>query len=205
MWTPPRDVVVPPVPWRRVVLIVVAAAAALAALVLLVVLPAAADRDTAQRRAQDAAAERHAAFLASVDRDQRPHRAAGRRDPGRTAAPEDRIAARAALLQSAGELIRRDANARTSRHVLDVACEPFPRVLHARPPTEALAQSAAAYDCTAVTARFGDSSTPGGEGVIGIPFRLVTRFDTGRLAWCRVVPLSDRDRLEHPLPGACRR
>jgi hypothetical protein len=40
--------------------------------------------------------------------------------------------------------------------------------------------------------------------VIGIPFRLVADFDRGRYAFCRVVPLSDRDRLAHPLPDACR-
>jgi hypothetical protein len=43
------------------------------------------------------------------------------------------------------------------------------------------------------------------EGVIGIPFRLVAEFTRGRYAFCRVVPLSDQDRLSHPLPDACRR
>jgi hypothetical protein len=205
MWTPPRGVVVPPVPWRRVIGVAVAVVAALAAVVVLVVVPAAENRDAAQRRAQDAAAKQHAAFLESVDRDQRPHRGTGPRDPGRTATPQDRIAARTALVESAGKLIRRGATALTSKRILGVACEPFPRVLRAGKPTEDLARRVAAYDCTAVTARFGDASTPGGAGIIGIPFRLVTHFDTGSLAWCRVIPLSDRDRLAHPLPRACRR
>jgi hypothetical protein len=181
------------------------AAAALAALVLLVVLPAAGNRDAAERRAQEAEAARHAAFLAAVDRDQRPHRATGNPDPGRAAAQRRRIATRVALLERAGELIRRDAVGLTSKRILDVACEPFPRAVRGQEPTKDLGRAMATYDCTAVTARFGDSSTPGGAGIIGIPFRLVTRFDTGRLAWCRVVPLSDRDRLAHPLPSACRR
>lgn len=202
IWTPPRGVVVPPLSWRKVVAVAVGVVAALVALVLLVVLPAAENRDIAQRRTRHAAAERHAAFLESVDRDQRPHRGTGPPDPGRTATPQDRIAARAALLESAGRLIRRDA--RTSKRILEVACEPFPRVLGSRKPTEELARRAATYECTAATARFGDSSTPGGAGIIGIPIRLVTHFDTGRLAWCRVIPLADRDRLAHPLPKACR-
>jgi hypothetical protein len=178
--------------------------AALAAVALLVVLPAAGNRDAAERRAQRAAAERHAALLAAVDRDQRPRRGSGRPDPGRGAAPRERIAARGALLDAAEQLIGRDAGALTTKRILDVACEPFPRTLHAKQPTQDLGRDVAAYDCTAVTARFGDSSTPGGAGIIGLPFRLVTRFATGAFAWCRVVPLSDSDRLAHPLPRACR-
>jgi hypothetical protein len=204
MWTPPRDVVVPPVPWRKVVAGAAAVVAALAAVVVLVVLPAAGTRGAAQQRADAAAARHHAAFLDSVDRDQRSHRATGPRDPGRTAAAGDRIAARAALVESAGRLIRRDAAGLTSKRILGVACEPFPRALHAKKPAQDLARAAAAYDCTAVTARFGDASTPGGAGIIGIPFRLVAHFDAGRAAWCRVIPLSDEDRLRHPLPSACR-
>ena len=59
----------------------------------------------------------------------------------------------------------------------------------------------ARYQCVAVTSRFGEGDQ---RGVIGIPFRLVADFAAGRYAFCRVVPLSDRDRLTHPLPRACR-
>jgi hypothetical protein len=204
IWTPPRGVVVPPLSWRRVAGLIVAVVAALAAVVVLVVLPVAGNRHTAQQRSREAAAERHAAFLVSVDHDQRAHRGRGLPDPGRTATPRERRAARAALLESAEKLIRRDASALTSKHILDVACEPFPRALRSQTPVEELARPVATYDCTAVTARFGDSSTPGGAGIIGIPFRLVARFTAGTVAYCKVVPLSDSDRLAHPLPRACR-
>ena len=60
-----------------------------------------------------------------------------------------------------------------------------------------LARPAAAYDCLAVQSRFD-------TGAIGTPFRLVVHFDTGRFAWCEIIPLGDRDRLSHPLPDACR-
>jgi hypothetical protein len=81
-------------------------------------------------------------------------------------------------------------------------CEPFPRGSAPRPPERDLGRRAAVYQCVAVTSRFGQGTEQ--EGVIGIPFRLVADFARGRYAFCRVVPLSDRDRLTHPLPDACR-
>jgi len=53
-----------------------------------------------------------------------------------------------------------------------------------------------------VTAAFGSGAT--GRGLIGIPFRLVVRCSEGTFAYCRIVPLGDRDRLAHPLPSARR-
>jgi hypothetical protein len=183
LWTPPRDAVVPPVPWRKVavggVLLVVAAGVALAAL-----LNAESDRDAAARRGERAAAQRHAAFLESVDRRQAPRRGRG------TAGPES-VAARRALLAAA----RADISAGAGNR--DVDCEPFPRTLDSTPPVADLAQPAAAFDCLAVKSRFA-------TGSIGTPFRLVVHFDSGRYAWCEIVPLGDQDRLSHPLPDACR-
>ena len=113
LWTPPRDAVVPPVPWKRIVigavvlLVVVGAAAA-------VFLPGVADdRQAAREREQRAAAARHAATLASADREQRPRRGRGQADPGDRAAAERRTAARRALLASAESRIGVDAHART--------------------------------------------------------------------------------------------
>ena len=60
------------------------------------------------------------------------------------------------------------------------------------------------YQCIAITAEFGGAAAPGKGGIIGIPFRLVVHFGSGRMTWCRVVPLDARDRLEHQLPAACR-
>jgi hypothetical protein len=190
LWTPPRGVVVPPVPWRTVAAIAAAFLVALATTAI-VVIPRVVD-------------ERHAAFLESVDREQRPRRGHGPRDPGPQAERGERVAARTALLAAAKSGIRVDAADRTGREIRGVTCKPFPRSVSAELPTEQLARRAAAYDCIAVTARFGDRSTPGGEGVIGTPFRLAVHFAAGGFAWCRIVPLGDRDRLAHPLPAACR-
>jgi hypothetical protein len=183
LWTPPRDAVVPPVPWRKVaaggVLVLVAAGVGLAAL-----LNAESDRDAAERRGEQAAAERHAAFLEDVDRRQAPRR-------GRAAADPASVPARRALLAAAQADISAGADGR------NVDCEPFPRTLDTTPPVADLARTAAAYDCLAVKSRFG-------TGAIGTPFRLAVHFDSGRYAWCEIVPLGDRDRLSHPLPDACR-
>jgi hypothetical protein len=204
LWTPPRGAVVPPVPVRKLIA---------GAAVLFVVLGAAAaiglpqlaeDREAARERERRAAAERRAEFLASLDREQRPRRGSGRPDPGSGASPARRTEARRALLIAAETDIGRDARRRTRRNVRGVDCEPFPRTLSRTDPAAELARRAAAYDCVAVTARFGATSLPGGRGIIGIPFRLVVRFDRGGFAWCRIVPLSDRDRLSHPLPDPCR-
>jgi type II secretory pathway pseudopilin PulG len=204
VWTPPRDAVVPPVPWRAiavgsVVLVVVVGAAAA------IFLPGVVDdRQAAERRQQRAAAERYAATLASADREQRPHQGRGQADAGDAAAAARRTAARSALLASAESRIGLDAGARTGRRIRGVDCEPFPRTLEDPNPAADLSRPAAAYNCVAVTARFDRGSPEAGKGIIGIPFRLVARFARGTFAWCRIVPLADRDRLSHPLPRACR-
>jgi hypothetical protein len=204
LWTPPREALIPPVPKRKLIVggtllaIVLAAAAAIG-------LPELAEnREAARERERRAAAQRHARFLATVDREQAPRRGRARPDPGADATPARRREARRALLAAAQTGIGEDARRRTHRDVRGVDCDPFPRSLAGTDATAELARRAAAYDCVAVTARFGGESVPGGEGIIGIPFRLVVRFDRGGFAWCRIVPLADRDRLTHPLPDACR-
>jgi hypothetical protein len=196
LWTPPRGVVVPPPPWRR---IAVGAAVLLAVAVALTVvaLPRVGPQTVAMQ--ERAAARHHAAFLESVDRQQRPRRGRGRPDP-RGAAPAERVRTRAALLVTARSRIASDARGRSPRRVRGVDCERFPRTLGTSPPAHDLALAWATYDCVAVTSRL-----VGGQGIIGMPFRLLLDFTRVRFAWCRIVPLGDQDRLEHPLPPACRR
>jgi hypothetical protein len=200
LWTPPRDVVVPPVPRRRIavgasVLVIVAAV-----LAVVVVPQVASDRAAARQRAAQVAADRHVAFLQSVDHEQRPRRGRGERDPA-GAPPAQRRRARIALLRSARTRIERDARGRTTKTIRGVECERFPRSLDPVPPEADLGRPTATYDCVAVTSRL----VGGQQGVIGMPFRLAADFEHGRYAWCRIVPLGDRDRLTHRLPRACLR
>jgi hypothetical protein len=188
LWTPPRDAVVPPVPWRRIAALAAVLGVALTVTAVIVVDRVNENRDAARQRAARAEAERHAAFLASVDRRQRPRH--GRLRPGD----------RPALLNAARAAIERDARTRTAKRVLGVQCGPFPRTLDGVDPIDDPTRTTGTYDCVAVTARLA-----GGQGVIGMPFRLLVNFDSGRFAWCRIVPLGDQDRLQHALPGACRR
>jgi len=199
-WTPPREAVVPPVPWRKLAIgatllvLVIGVAAAVA-------LPRIADdRSAAREREQRAAAERHAAFLATVDREQRPRRGTGKADPGRGAPAARRREVRGALVGAAESGLAADAGRRTGREIEGVDCEPFPRGASTFVPADELSRAESAYACVAVTARL----KGGDKGVIGIPFRLVVDFGAGQFAWCRVIPLGDRDRLAHPLPDDCR-
>jgi hypothetical protein len=201
VWTPPRGSAVPPVPWRAI-----AVAAALLGVALLVgaalLVPSiVGDRERADDRAREAAQRRHAQALAQADREQRPRTGRGAADPGAEASAPRRLRARAALLAIAQDALRDDAAARGAGRIQGLDCEPFPRGSAPRPPVEALSVKRAQYQCVAVTSRFGEGDQ---RGVIGIPFRLVADFAAGRYAFCRVVPLSDRDRLAHQLPEACR-
>jgi hypothetical protein len=203
VWTPPRGAEVPPVPWRAVAAVATLLGVALIAGAVLLVPAIVDDREQAGDRAREAAERRHAQTLATADREQRPRTGRGAADPGAGAPADRRLRARETLLADAHEALQADAAVRGAGRVRGLDCEPFPRGSAPRPPVGDLAVRTAVYQCVAVTSRFGEGSEQ--EGVIGIPFRLVADFARGRYAFCRVVPLSDRDRLEHPLPDACRR
>jgi len=187
------------VPWRRIGFIAAGFLPVLAGTILILVPHVASNREQGRERAARAAAERHAAFLASVDREQRPRRSRAEPDPT-TAAPAERMRVRTALLSAARARIERDAGGRSARPIRGVECEPFPRTVGGGAPTDDLARRWATFDCVAVTSRL-----TGGQGIIGMPFRLLADFERGRFTWCRIVPLGDRDRLTHPLPRPCLR
>jgi hypothetical protein len=203
VWTPPRGAVVPPVPWRPIAIAAALLAIALLAAAALLVPGILDEREQAGERAREAAQRRHAQALETADREQRPRTGAGAADPGEGAQEARRMGAREALLAKAHESLQADATIRGAGKVEGLDCEPFPRGSAPRPPVEDLTVERTVYQCVAVTSRFGEGSEQ--EGVIGIPFRLVADFARGRYAFCRVVPLSDQDRLTHPLPDACRR
>jgi len=202
VWTPPRGAAVPPVPWRALAALGVVVAIALLVAAALLVPSIVGNRERADERAREAAQRRHAQALAEADREQRPRTGRGRADPGTGAPAARRTSAREALLAKAHDALQADAAIRGAGRVSGLDCEPFPRGSAPRPPVGDLSVERALYQCVAVTSRF--SQGTGQEGVIGVPFRLVADFARGRFAFCRVVPLSDRDRLAHPLPEACR-
>ena len=202
VWTPPRGAVVPPVPWRALAIAAALVAVALLAAAALLVPGILDDRERADERARKAAQRRHAQALVTAEREQRPRSGRGPADPGAGAPAVRRLRLRTGLIAAAQDALQADAETRDAGTVHGLDCEPFPRGSAPRPPERDLRRPAAAYQCVAVTSRFGQGTKQ--EGVIGIPFRLVADFARGRYAFCRVVPLSDRDRLTHPLPAACR-
>jgi hypothetical protein len=205
LWTPPRGVEVPPPPWRAIAAGGAALVLVLAVAAAIVVPRMAGDREAARERERRAEAARHAEFLAGVDREQAPRRGRGRADPAGGAPSARRVAARRGLLAAAETGIARDAREREPKPIRGVQCTPFPATLGAEHPAEDLSRRSATFNCVAITSRFGSGDQAGGEGVIGMPFRLLADFPRGRYAFCRIVPLGDQDRLTHPLPRACRR
>ena len=196
--------VVPPPPWRAIVSGAVVLLALLGGAAAFALPRIADDREADRERAARVESQKRAEFLAMVDREQRPRRGEGRADPGGGAGAARRMARRGALLAGAKAGIAEDAGQRRDEEILGTECQPFPRSTDATQPEDDLARPAAAYSCVAVTARFGAEDQAGGKGIIGVQFRLVVDFARGRYAWCRIVPLGDKDRLTKPLPSACR-
>ena len=203
VWTPPRDVGVPPVPWGKVAVLGAVVVAAAVAFVVLAV-PAiegsndnAADRENARLAARKAERDRRIAAT------QAPHRAGG--------APADSPEERRALIARLEEVVGDDARARvrtgafrgTIRRV-DCVATPRSRVRGVAPEDDP-ERARGGYDCTAVT-----SDIVGHEGAaVGYPFQGVIDFRTGRLTWCKTNPPPGEQVVPDPsavvaLPAACR-
>jgi hypothetical protein len=215
VWTPPRDVEVPPVPVRKlliggaVLLVLAAGAAAL-------IVPAIDDSKerSAAADAREAAQRREANRRAQIA-EQRPRAldaAALRPDAG---APDaQRIAAREALLRRTEAGISADARARAQAGELEgrpqgTDCEPYPKAASRDDwPDRDLAAKRGVYDCLvfvrAIAATEGNVS-----GQLGYPFRAVLDFDRFSVAWCKTNPVPGERVVPDPrtvieLPRACR-
>lgn len=163
IWTPPRDVVVPPLP-RRAAAVAAAGLALLAGLVLLFVVPAVDDakrRGAAQEARRSAAAAR--AEAVRLRRDQR--------------ATTARLAAGALVPQVAAR-IQRDARARLQagelegRGIRGVDCEA----------PEPASRGRLSLQCVAVTL---DRSRDKRPLKMGYPFVAVVSADRRRVTWCK--------------------
>lgn len=175
LWTPPKGVVVPPVPWRKIVAGTVAAAAILVPVGILVggavdSSKQAGARAERRRLAASNAAERH-----RLAADQRPHSA---RAPGR-----GHGAAMVAYLERA---ITADARTRVRRRqlagpILSTICE------HAEIDSEArLAAQFSRYRCTVLTRV--NRSVRGFPFASGYTFFGTIHFKQRTLVWCKANP-----------------
>ncbi|MEY2514337.1 MAG: hypothetical protein QOJ89_1695 [bacterium] len=174
IWTPPRDVEVPPFPWR-LGLLGLAALAALIALFFVLVAPRIdeGNQDRAARDARTLAAKQRAEG-ARLTRDQRPQSARAARAARLHAARRD-AQARAALLAAVRASVGRDVRVRYAsgsidRPVRDIRCR-FVGV--ARPRLHIY--------CFAVTSRTADA-------LVGQPFVAAGTLGDGRYSWCHENP-----------------
>jgi hypothetical protein len=195
VWTPPRDVEVPPVPWRKlaiatVVGVIVCGAAAA------VIVPAI-DRGKQRHAAQERA--RTAAIRAAERR-----RLVHEQVPRHARAPALRPS-RAALVARVQRDISRDAAARVRAGELKgpvggTSC---------RPAADARSrQGQGVFDCLTVVRQVIPSGASG-AGAIGYPFRAVVDWRTFAYTWCKTNPVPAELEVPDPrtvvaLPAACR-
>jgi hypothetical protein len=197
IWTPARDVEIPPVPWRRILLVGLPLLAVAAAGFWLVVDDA--SRTKSEREAAEAReeADRKAAERERLEADQALH--------VKRVQPADRPALVAAL----EDAVLADARKRVRRGDLEFAvervdCEPFPKTAPRRAAESDPSLPSGRYHCLAVTSDIVGT----GEGSIGYPFFARIRYASARLAWCKINPIPGEQAVPDPrqvakLPGGC--
>lgn len=197
IWTPARDVDVPPVPWRRLLVVGVPLLAVTTAGVWLIVEDAfetKRDRETVEAREE---MRRDAAELERLRIDQALH--------VKHVPPADRPELVAdlenALLADARVRVRRGA---LEQDVERVECEAFPRTAPRRAAELDPTRRSGRYYCIAVTSDIIGT----GEGSIGYPFFARIRYEGARLAWCKINPIPGEQAVPDPrqvatLPSGC--
>ena len=211
LWTPPRDALVPPVPWRRVAL------GAVVALLLVGGIAAYAipridssKKSTAERERKDAA-KKAAAERRRVIRDQRATRGSAPPPNGERSAAAQ-LRSRRDLLQTVEGRITADARHRAAAGELQgrakrTECVPAPSTVERRGAEQVLSRASDAYDCLVVTSDITPTKTNKG-GSLGYPFRAVVHFRSFKFAWCKTNPLPGERAVPDPrriplLPKAC--
>jgi hypothetical protein len=198
LWTPPRDIEIPPVPWRNLLIFGLPVLAAAVVVVWLIADDASEsnrEREAAQRREREELRERR---NQEVLRNQVPVRA-GTSASSRPAQVSD---LERFILEDAEDRVREGD---LEQDVLRVACEPHPKgELRQRAERNPSARSGR-YACLAVT-----SEVYGvGRGTIGYPFLARINYGSGTMVWCKVAGIPSELSLPDPrtlvnVPKACR-
>jgi hypothetical protein len=206
IWTAPRDVVIPPVPWRRLALwsglAVVAIGVALA--VMIPRINAGKESRAAAAAAQQARAQK--ANRARVIRLQQPRTgSAADLKPAAGASFGERLAARDRLVASVETAITADARARGAKGEMSrvqgpTTCE--------RAAGAAGSGEVGVFDCYTVVRKVPKIET-NLAGSIGYPFRAVLHYDTFTYTFCRTEQFPGEQLIPDPrtvvrLPAACR-
>jgi hypothetical protein len=202
LWTPPRDVLIPPVPWRKLA-IGFGVGALVLGVALAVMIPRineGKETRAAEARVQQAKAD--AANRARVVELQRPRSGSlAQLLPPAGASATDVTAAREDFLRSVESAITADAQARAARGEMSrvkgpTTCEPV------------AGASEGVFDCYTVVRDVPKVET-NAAGSIGYPFRAVLDYEDFSYAFCRVEQFPGEKLVPDPskvvqLPAACR-
>jgi hypothetical protein len=205
VWTAPRDVDVPPVPWRKLAIGTGIGAVVLAA-ALAVMIPRI-DSGKTLRAAQDRAFKNHAIAVnrARIVHEQRPrHGADAALEPAAGATATEVAAARTQLVHSVESAILADSQARSRAGEMrkvegPTTCSPTPGTKTGGP--------IGVFDCFTVSRRIQGTERTS-AGIIGYPFRAVVDFRTFSYAWCKTEQFPGEKLIPDPrlvvqLPPAC--
>jgi hypothetical protein len=163
------------------------------------------DRAASEQRER---AELRAERIRKLEAEQRPRFRRYDSVPPAHAGADQRLAARAALMDELSASVLADSRRRVRRGELDgpverVECQSFPRTVKDVGADRDLSRSIGRYSCVAVTAAFerGENSV---GGVIGHQYRVRVDFESGRYAYCKISGQSrpSREQLV-TTPRAC--
>jgi hypothetical protein len=206
VWVPPRDVEIPPVPWRKLAYWT-AAALVLLGVALAIMIPRI-DAGKERRAAADAAktARFQAANRRRITAEQTPHHGADAalRPPARASAAQQQ-AARQQLVRRVAADVLADARARAAKGQISVAVD-GPSSCSAHPGTT-LTRRFGVLDCFVIASRI-KKTARNSAGAAGFPFRAVVDFRRFSYAWCKVEGIPGELVIPDPklvvaLPRAC--
>jgi hypothetical protein len=187
VWTPPRGVYIPPVPWGKV-------AAGAGLLVVLGVVAAVTIAPAIDDAKDEGAAERERAVAARAEARRERIRVEQQARTGALAPAEP--------LAAVERAIGRDAAARFKADGTPATCETTAG-------TDPRARRAV-FDCFATLRRIeGAAKQKGAQGTLAIPYRAVLDHEAGRYAFCKVNPRPGEAAIvgakdDVPLPPPCR-
>jgi hypothetical protein len=200
VWTAPRDVEIPPVPWRKVA-IWGGVGALIVAIALAVMIPRI--NDGKADRAAQAAAEQARARAANRERVIKLQQPRTGEFAGVKAT--DGPAGRAAMVASVESAITADAMKRGAAGEISKVRGPTTCTPAAGGPASG---PVGVFDCYTVVRKVPKVET-NAAGSIGYPFRAVLHYDTGKYAFCRTEQFPGEQLIPDPrtvvqLPAACR-